>query len=103
MTDRLQVDVAALARGGTNLDQWSTMARQLAEHMRSVTAAYRHAGGTGEMGEQFDTNYRPGAEKAMEFLSLLEEAVGGCSDSTLRAARNFSDTAEEADGAVPKD
>ncbi|MER6992722.1 hypothetical protein ABT337_30025 [Saccharopolyspora hirsuta] len=100
MSDRLQVDVAALARGGANLDQWSTMANQLAARMRSVTAAYRDAGGTGEMGEQFDTNYRPGAEKAMEFLAMLEEAVGGYSDSTLKVARKFGDTNDEADGAA---
>ncbi|MGW1680198.1 hypothetical protein [Saccharopolyspora sp. NPDC002376] len=103
MNDRLYVDTSGLTRGGINLSQWSSTANRLAAHMRNVTATYRHAGGSGEMGKQFDENYRPGAEKAMEFLSMLEEAVGGVSEKTLLAGRKFEDTDDEANGVTPKE
>lgn len=103
VNDRVYVDTTALTRGGVNLGQWSSMASRLAAHMRNVTTTYRHAGGTGEMGEQFDQNYRPGAEKAMEFLSMLEEAVGGVSEKTLLAGKKFEDTDDEANGVTPKE
>ncbi|SEG75396.1 hypothetical protein SAMN02982929_03446 [Saccharopolyspora kobensis] len=103
VSDRVYVDTAGLTRGGLNLGQWSSTANRLAAHMRNVTATYRHAGGTGEMGEQFDANYRPGAEKAMEFLSMLEEAVGGISEKTLLAGKKFEDTDDEANGVAPKE
>ena len=99
--DRLYVDVAALTQGGVNLGQWSTLANQIAGRMRAATTTYRFAGGTGEMGEQFDANYRPGETKALEFLKLLEEVVGGYSQRTLAAAQNFEQTATDADAAAP--
>lgn len=99
--DRLYVDVPALTQGGVNLGQWSSLANQIAGRMRTATTTYRFAGGTGEMGEQFDTNYRPGESKALEFLKLLEDVVGGHAQRTLNAARNFEQTANDADTATP--
>jgi len=99
--DRLYVDVAALTRGGVNLGQWSSLANQISGRLRTATTTYRYAGGTGEMGEQFDTNYRPGESKALAFLALLEEVVGGYSQRTLNAAKNFEQTSNEADAAAP--
>ncbi|MDA3628114.1 hypothetical protein [Saccharopolyspora oryzae] len=103
MTDRFYADPDGLARGGANLEQWSMLAKEIAAQMRNVTTAYRHAGGTGEMGEQFNTNYKPGETKAIEFLSMLEEAVGGHGERTLKTARSFSDTNDEADAAAPRE
>jgi hypothetical protein len=99
--DRLYVDVPALTQGGINLGQYSTLASQIATRMRTTTTTYRFAGGTGEMGEQFDTNYRPGETKALQFLALLEEVVGGYSQRTLDAAKNFEQTENDANTATP--
>jgi len=99
--DRLYVDVGELTNGGSNLAQWSTLANQIATRMRTTTTTYRYAGGTGEMGEQFDANYRPGETKALQFLALLEEVVGGYAQRTLTAAKNFEQTSNDADDAAP--
>jgi hypothetical protein len=101
VSDRLYVDVAALTRGGIDLNQWSTLADQIAGRVTSATQTYRYSGGTGEMGEQFDTNYKPGEAKALEFLALLVEIVGGYADRTLLAARTFDQTNTDADAAAP--
>jgi hypothetical protein len=53
------------------------------------------------MGEQFDTNYRPGEAKALEFLALLVEIVGGYSERTLNAAKTFDQANTDADAAAP--
>jgi hypothetical protein len=99
--DRLYVDVSGLSQGGVNLGHWSDLANQISGRIRTATTTYRYAGGTGEMGEQFDANYRPGETKALEFLRLLEDVVGGYSRRTLAAAKNFEDTATDADAAAP--
>jgi hypothetical protein len=101
MSDRLYVDVAALTRGGVDLDQWSVLADQIAGRIQAATQTYRYSGGTGEMGEQFDTNYRPGEAKALEFLALLVEIVGGYSERTLNAAKTFDQANTDADAAAP--
>jgi len=96
VSDRLYVDIDALTRGGIDLDRWSVLAKQIAGRMESATVTYQHSGGTGEMGEQFDTNYKPGEVKALEFLALLEQIVGGYSSRTIDAARNFDQTNDDA-------
>lgn len=101
MNDRLYVDIAALTQGGADLDRWSRLAKEIATRMRTSTTTYRHAGGGGEMGEQFTTNYLPGETKALQFLAMLEEIVGSYSDKTLLAARNFDQTNDEADSTAP--
>jgi hypothetical protein len=101
VSDRLYVDVAALTRGGINLAQWSTLANQIGGKLQSATSTYRNAGGTGEMGEQFNTNYKPGEQKALEFLVLLMQVVGSYSAKTLDAAKNFERTDTDADTATP--
>ena len=101
MSDRLYVDVAALTNGGINLDEWSRLAKDIAARMDAAVSLYRNAGGGGEMGEQYNTNYKPGEEKALQFLLLLNEIVGSYSDRTLQVARNFEDTNNEADHNAP--
>ncbi|WP_143021461.1 hypothetical protein [Prauserella marina] len=101
MSDRLYVDVNILNQGGLNLDQWSDLARNVTRRVRTATERYGDAGGTGEMGEQFDQNYKPGEWKALEFLTLLEKGVGGLSESTLLVAKNFERANDDADGATP--
>lgn len=101
MSDRLHVDVAALTNGGVNLDEWSRLAKDIAARVDAAVSLYRNAGGGGEMGEQYTTNYKPGEAKALQFLLLLNEVVGSYSDRTLQVARNFEDTSNEADHAAP--
>ena len=100
--DRLYVDVPALNRGGINLERYALLARSIAGDMRQATLTYQNAGGTGEMGEKFDTNYKPGERKALEFLALLDEIIGGGANRTLLAARNFENTSDDADASTPK-
>ncbi len=101
MSDRLYVDVEALTRGGINLAQWSALANQIGGRLQGATATYRNAGGTGEMGEQFNTNYKPGEQKALEFLLILMKVVGSYSAKTFDAARSFEETNTEADATTP--
>lgn len=97
----LYVNVPGLTRGGTDLERWSTLAEQIATRMSNATGVYRLAGGTGEMGQQFNTNYKPGEAKALQFLQMLKDVVGGYSDDTLLAAQNFEHTNEDADSSTP--
>ena len=101
MSDRTAVDISLLTNGGINLTQWSLLANQIVNQMRTATETYRYSGGTGEMGEQFDQNYKPGEAKALAFLMMLEKAIGGQSDRTLLVAQNFSNTNQDANGATP--
>jgi hypothetical protein len=101
VSDRLHVDVEALTRGGTNLAQWSALANQIGGRLQGATATYRNAGGTGEMGEQFNTNYKPGEQKALEFLLILMKVVGSYSAKTFDAAKVFEETNTEADATTP--
>ena len=103
MNDRLYVDVAALTRGGINLSQWSVLANQIGGRIQSATATYRNAGGTGEMGEQFNTNYKPGEQKALEFLVLLMRVVGSYSEKTFEVAKVFEETDDEATMTTPQE
>ena len=96
MTDRLYVDINALSQGGVNMEQWSTLASTIANKMQTASGTYRFAGGTGEMGEKFNENYKPGEVKALQFLALLEKVVGGAATSTLEVAKNFDQTNDEA-------
>ena len=99
--DRLYVDVTALNQGGVNMERWASLARLIANQMQTATGTYRFAGGTGEMGEKFNENYKPGEVKALQFLALLERVVGGAADRTLDVARNFEQTNNEATQATP--
>ncbi|MBK1787783.1 hypothetical protein [Prauserella cavernicola] len=101
MSDRLYVDINALNQGGLNLDHWSDLANNITRRVRTATEQYGDAGGTGEMGQQFDENYKPGEGKALEFLTLLEDGVGGLAESTLLVAKNFDQTNDDADSATP--
>jgi hypothetical protein len=89
MSEHLSVDVNGLQNGGLSLEEWSHFARQIAVRLRTATTRYQHAGGGGEMGEQWDKNYTPGATQALEFLAMLEEIVGGSSGATLLTAQVF--------------
>lgn len=100
--EHLEVDVPALNRGGVNLDRYALLARTIAGTIRQATVVYVNAGGTGEMGEKFDTNYKPGERKALEFLDLLDEIVGGSANRTFLVARNFDNTSDDADASTPK-
>lgn len=100
--ENLHVDVSSLAQGGTDLERWSQLANRITNQIRTATATYRFAGGTGEMGEQFDTNYKPGEAKALEFLMMLEEVVGGYADDTFQVAQNFEQTNNDADSNTPQ-
>ncbi|GAB1515276.1 hypothetical protein [Actinophytocola sp. KF-1] len=102
MNDRLYVDVEALTRGGINLAQWSALANRIGGRLQGAAATYRNAGGTGEMGEQFDTNYKPGEQKALEFLVMLMKVVGSYSEKTFEAAKVFEESNTEADAATPR-
>jgi hypothetical protein len=102
VNDRLYVDVQALTQGGINLAQWSALANQIGGRLQGATATYRNAGGTGEMGEQFNTNYKPGEEKALEFLRILMTVVGSYSQKTFDAAKVFDETNTEADATTPQ-
>jgi hypothetical protein len=55
------------------------------------------------MGEQFNANYKPGEEKALEFLALLEEVVGGAGKATMKTGVHFSQVSDEADAATPRE
>jgi hypothetical protein len=54
------------------------------------------------MGEQFNTNYKPGEEKALEFLLMLMKVVGSYSAKTFEAAKVFEETNTEADATTPQ-
>jgi hypothetical protein len=101
VSDRTRVDPAELQRGGQGLDTYSTLAGSISSQMRDATTRYARAGGTGEMGEQFNANYKPGEEKALEFLALLEEVVGGAGQATTKTGVHFGQVADEADAAAP--
>ena len=101
MSDRLYVDIAALRQGGVNIEQLSVQSRLIVNRIRQATATYRLAGGTGEMGEKFQENYKPGEEKALLFLKLLEEVIGSAGGSTLEAARHFERTDGDASASAP--
>jgi hypothetical protein len=99
--DRLYVDVTALSQGGLEMEQWASLARTIANQMQTATGIYRYAGGTGEMGEKFNENYKPGEVKALQFLALLEEVVGGAATRTRDTARNFEQTNNDATNNTP--
>jgi hypothetical protein len=96
MTDRLYVDITALSQGGVNMERWSTLAKTIANRMQTASGTYRFAGGTGEMGEKFNENYKPGEVKALQFLALLEKVVGEAATRTRDVAKNFDQTNDEA-------
>jgi hypothetical protein len=101
--DRTRVDPAELQRGGQFLDTYSRLAGSISGQLRDATTRYARAGGTGEMGEQFNANYKPGEEKALEFLALLEEVVGGAGKATMKTGVHFSQVSDEADAATPRE
>lgn len=101
MTDRLRVDTAALQAAGFTLTEWSELANQIADRIDRATRLYGKAGGTGKMGEMFEKHYKPGEEKALEFLRILREEIGGIGQRTIDVAKNFEQTDDEAGRSVP--
>jgi len=100
--ERLYVDLAALHQGGVNIEELSVQARLVVNRIRQAASTYQFAGGTGEMGEKYQENYKPGEEKALVFLRLLEEAVGSAGDDTLVVARHFEQVNDDAAGNTPQ-
>ncbi|WP_329791562.1 hypothetical protein V1227_06475 [Lentzea sp. DG1S-22] len=100
MSNRTGVDVDALRRGGVNILKTSQLARDISSDLANATVMYGGSGGTGEMGEAFDKGYKPTAERALAFLDLLEEVLGGASDRTLETSRSFEATVDEANAAT---
>lgn len=96
MNDRITVDVEALRRGGVDVDATARLAIAICNDLVGATLLYRNAGGTGEMGETFDKNYVPTAERAVKFLGLLNETLGGAGDRTIETSRSFEDAVVDA-------
>jgi len=100
---RLTVDIAALQRGGVNLSRIAEIARGISNDLQHAVTTYGDAGGTGEMGESFQKNYKPGETEALEFLALLDKEVGEVGVRTTKTAREFEDTNQEASQSTPTD
>jgi hypothetical protein len=98
--DRLQVDVAALQAAGFNLGRWSELAHDIAGRIEQATQQYAHAGGTGKMGEMFTKHYKPGEEKAIEFLRMLQKEIGGSGQRVINVAKSFEQTNDDAEQSV---
>ena len=98
--ERLQVDVDALRRGGVDIEAITTLAAGIHQRLRVATQTYRFAGGTGDMGEKFDTGYRPGELQGLKFLNLLSDVVGEAGGRTVTTAESFARTDEDATSAV---
>jgi hypothetical protein len=100
--DHLRVDIPALRNAGADLAEWSSLADQIATMIYQAAAHYADAGGTrGEMAELWEKNYKPGEEKAIEFLKLLQQEVGGAGMRTIQAADSFEQTDGDASRSVP--
>ncbi|WP_447002023.1 hypothetical protein ACRAKI_19980 [Saccharothrix isguenensis] len=102
MNDRITVDVDALRRGGVDVEATARLAIAICNDLIGSTLAYGNAGGTGEMGEMFDKNYVPTAERAVKFLGLLNETLGGASDRTVETSRSFEDAVGDANTVTGK-
>lgn len=101
MTDRLRVDIAALQAAGFNLTEWSELADRIAERIEQAATQYASAGGTGKMGEMFTKHYKPGEAKAIEFLQMLRNEIGGAGKRTIDVAKSFGQTNDDAERSVP--
>ncbi|MFT7841738.1 hypothetical protein Q5530_36855 [Saccharothrix sp. BKS2] len=97
MSDRIAVDVDALRKGGVDIDATAQLAISICGDLRHSVELYGNSGGTGEMGEMFNEKYRPSAEMALKFLSLLEEVLGGASERTVGTSQSFDAAIGDAD------
>jgi hypothetical protein len=90
---KISVDVEALLRGGVNLDRITSLADSICNDLLNAVETYRHAGGSGkdEMGQMFGQGYLPGAQRAIEFINMLQRVVHEASESTLSAGKAFED------------
>ncbi|OLF17638.1 hypothetical protein [Actinophytocola xanthii] len=96
-------DVEGLRSAGINITRWSTLARNIADRVHAATVRYQNAGGTGgDMTKSFNANYRPGEQKALEFLRLLDIEIGGLGSRTIEVAQTFEQTNDDANQATPK-
>ncbi|WP_143219036.1 hypothetical protein [Actinokineospora bangkokensis] len=101
MSERVRVDVDALAKGGVDIQGLMALTRRICAELGGAVAQYQYAGGTGEMGKRFDQGYKPGAEQGVKFLALLSEVVGDAGGRTLDTAKSFRTTDDEATSSVP--
>ncbi|PPK70918.1 hypothetical protein V5P93_002777 [Actinokineospora auranticolor] len=98
---RLAVDPEALRNGGVNIRATVDLAVDICNQLFIAADTNRGAGGTGEIGEKFDSGYRPGEEQALKFLRLLQKSLGETGSRTITTAGVFRETDEDANAAVP--
>lgn len=95
-------DVEGLRVAGVDITEWSNLAGNIADKVHAATVKYQKAGGTGgDMTESFNANYRPGEQKALEFLRLLDTEIGGLGGRTIEVAQTFQQTDDDANQATP--
>ncbi|WP_026422139.1 hypothetical protein [Actinokineospora inagensis] len=103
MSDRLSVDPEALRNGGVNLDRVADIAVDICDkHLAAVDKA-AGAGGTGQMGQRFDTGYRPTEQQATGFLRLLRRTLTQTGSRTIKTAGVFAETSDDAEAVVQPD
>ncbi|GAA3677731.1 hypothetical protein GCM10022267_75710 [Lentzea roselyniae] len=95
---KISVDVEGLLRGGVNLDRITSLADSISSDLLAAVEAYRYAGGSGndEMGQTFGQGYLPGAQRAIEFINLLQRVVHEASEATLNTGKTFEDANNQA-------
>ncbi|WP_434444124.1 hypothetical protein [Lentzea sp. E54] len=98
--NRLSVDTDALLRSGVDVLGATELAKSISRDLLSAVETYRDAGGTGEMGEQFERGYVPGAKRGVDFVNLLSDTLGDASQRTVDTAQSFSNSADEANAAA---
>jgi len=100
MTERTAVDLPGLLNGGVDIQAIAQLAQDIATMLISACAEYARAGGTGEMGAQFDANYKPGEQTGLAFLKLLNDSIGTSGVRTLKTGHSFANAENEADTAA---
>ncbi|GAA3014397.1 hypothetical protein [Actinokineospora diospyrosa] len=97
---RLSVDPEGLRQGGVNIQATVDLAVNICNELFVAAEENRGAGGTGEIGEKFDSGYRPGEEQGLKFLRLMQRTIGETGSRTVKTAGVFSEASDDADGAV---
>jgi hypothetical protein len=94
----ISVDIDGLLRGGVNLDRITSLADSISSDLLSAIEAYRYAGGSGkdEMGQMFGQGYLPGAQRAIEFINLLQRVVHEAANATVNTGKAFEDANNQA-------